>query len=75
MCICWEIASKAGWANDFFLFNETELLMPSENYLILSLDDGYRLYKSSSHYGAADKEGQIVGMRGAARGMDASGQN
>jgi len=29
-----------------------------------------RLYKSLiSHYGAADKEGQIVGMRGAARGL------
>jgi hypothetical protein len=48
--------------------------MPSENYLILSLVDGNRLYKSSSHYGAADKEGQIVGMRGAARGLYASGQ-
>ena len=30
---------------------------------------GIRLYNPLLHYGAADKEGQIVGMRGAARGL------
>jgi hypothetical protein len=45
--------------------------MLSENCLNLSSIDGNRLYKSYWHYGAADKEGQIVGTRGAARGSHA----
>jgi hypothetical protein len=58
-------------ADDCFLFNGQDGKCLRRIVWDLSLGDGNRLYKSYSHYGAADKEGQIVGMRGAARGSHA----
>lgn len=63
-----KIEKVAEREDHFFLFDGLNLMRSSESCFEFRLM-GIRLYKSLLHYGAADKEGQIVGMRGAARGL------